>query len=337
MSQRESSATPQPLNCDRDPARWAREFNDVLEANDGHRLDEGWLISWFANAIMCGEDTYRWRQEAALKAKAALQSETGTPPTIKMPAMFSDAVLEVEAPIYAAPLAVAQSVRAPGKSAVTEDTGGRGFESHRPEVAAPQSASAEPSLYHEFLKHEYEKPLPMELAKRIAEALRPPSSIAASIPNGWKIEKDGAAIILHSAGSATYVVHPDDGDTTAHEALYALVEALLAEPAISSATAAPRHLPGEAPDLWDRHWVYSVAEAHRPLIAKMTTIYGHTGSLHLLYMLDEIASGKMSPTKACRWLGWMQAAIHRDGKATLAELKAINKNASLDSRSDNDG
>jgi hypothetical protein len=27
-------------------------------------LDEGWLIGWFANAMMCGEDTYRWRKEA---------------------------------------------------------------------------------------------------------------------------------------------------------------------------------------------------------------------------------------------------------------------------------
>lgn len=54
----------QPLNCDRDPARWAREFNAVCKTLLGCELDEGWLISWFANAMMCGEDTYRWRQEA---------------------------------------------------------------------------------------------------------------------------------------------------------------------------------------------------------------------------------------------------------------------------------
>lgn len=53
----------------------------------------------------------------------------------------------------------------------------------------------------------------------------------AHIPKGWKIERDGDAIILHSPGSLTYVVHGDDGDTTAKEALYALVDALLAMPA----------------------------------------------------------------------------------------------------------
>ena len=62
----------QPLNCDRDAARWAREFNDVLAKEYNLRVDEGWLLGWFANAMMCGEDTYRWRVEqedaAALRA-----------------------------------------------------------------------------------------------------------------------------------------------------------------------------------------------------------------------------------------------------------------------------
>ena len=59
-----------PLNCDRDPVRWAREFRAVLKMQGTKLLDdEGWLIGWFANAMMCGEDTYRWRQEAALRAK----------------------------------------------------------------------------------------------------------------------------------------------------------------------------------------------------------------------------------------------------------------------------
>jgi hypothetical protein len=52
-----------PLNCDRDAARWAREFNEVLYKNHGLYADEGWLIAWFANAMMCGEDTYRWKLE----------------------------------------------------------------------------------------------------------------------------------------------------------------------------------------------------------------------------------------------------------------------------------
>jgi len=61
-----------PLNADRDAQRWAREFKAICAAVYGgdiaDRLDDGWLISWFANAIMCGEDTYRWRKEAEAKA-----------------------------------------------------------------------------------------------------------------------------------------------------------------------------------------------------------------------------------------------------------------------------
>ena len=52
-----------PLNCDRDPARWAREFNDAA-AMQRFPYDEGFLIGWFANAMMCGEDTYRWRTQS---------------------------------------------------------------------------------------------------------------------------------------------------------------------------------------------------------------------------------------------------------------------------------
>lgn len=59
-----SQSRKQPLNCDRDAARWADEFNDVLAKQYNIRVDEGLLIGWFANAMMCGEDTYRWRQEA---------------------------------------------------------------------------------------------------------------------------------------------------------------------------------------------------------------------------------------------------------------------------------
>lgn len=57
-----------PLNCDRDAARWAREFNEVLAAKGEQPLDPAWLISWFANAMMCGEDAYRWRKEAEARA-----------------------------------------------------------------------------------------------------------------------------------------------------------------------------------------------------------------------------------------------------------------------------
>lgn len=68
----------------------------------------------------------------------------------------------------------------------------------------------------------------------------------ARVPKGWRIEKDGDAIILHSAGSLTYVVHAEDGNTTAHEALHALVDALLAAPAALSSK--PAKLLKEAHD-----------------------------------------------------------------------------------------
>jgi len=42
------------LHEDMDASRWAREFMEVW--NRGVQMDEGWMIGWFANAIMCGYD-----------------------------------------------------------------------------------------------------------------------------------------------------------------------------------------------------------------------------------------------------------------------------------------
>jgi len=69
---------PKLLNEDRDPRRWAREFNEVIGkvSNGGHEpINEGLLIAWFANAMMCGEDTYRWRQEAAQSTRSATTTD----------------------------------------------------------------------------------------------------------------------------------------------------------------------------------------------------------------------------------------------------------------------
>jgi hypothetical protein len=54
-----------PLNCDRDAGRWARDFIALFDGEmvGAKKVDEGLLISWFANAMMCGEDTYRWKLE----------------------------------------------------------------------------------------------------------------------------------------------------------------------------------------------------------------------------------------------------------------------------------
>lgn len=80
-----------------------------------------------------------------------------------------------------------------------------------------------------------------------------------------------------------------------------------------------------------KHWVYAAAEAHRTFVLGMSKTSGDNGSLHLLKMLDQIKAG-MSPTKACRWLGWIQASLAASGDMTLDELKAINKNASTTDR-----
>ena len=73
-----------PLNTDRDPQRWAREFNKVLASKGQAALDEGWLISWFANAMMAGEDTYRWRKEAeARDTPSATTRNVWTPEQVK--------------------------------------------------------------------------------------------------------------------------------------------------------------------------------------------------------------------------------------------------------------
>jgi hypothetical protein len=66
-----------PLHQDPDARRWAREFIetvDTLEQKAGHKLcdpatfDEGWLLSWFANAMMA---SYDWAMRQRDQADAA--------------------------------------------------------------------------------------------------------------------------------------------------------------------------------------------------------------------------------------------------------------------------
>lgn len=58
-----------PLNCDRDAMRWSNAFNDILVSKGHQPFDPDWMMSWFANAMMCGEDTYRWKYEKEIEAK----------------------------------------------------------------------------------------------------------------------------------------------------------------------------------------------------------------------------------------------------------------------------
>lgn len=77
-----------------------------------------------------------------------------------------------------------------------------------------------------------------------------------------------------------------------------------------------------------RHWVFDAAEAHRPMANALTMGDRKNESKHILWMLDQIKDAGFSPTKACRWLGWIQASLYVDGVASLDALKSINKAAS---------
>lgn len=89
-------------------------------------------------------------------------------------------------------------------------------------------------------------------------------------------------------------------------------------------------LPTPPSAIGTKHWVYAAAEKHRLLVENLTMGDKKTESQHVAWMLDQIPG--MSPTKACRWLGWIQASLYVDGLATLDELKAINRSASADGK-----
>lgn len=74
-------------------------------------------------------------------------------------------------------------------------------------------------------------------------------------------------------------------------------------------------------------WVYAAAEDCRSYIEPFTGGRQFDTRQHLLEMLDKIKAG-MSPTKACRWLGWIQACLYCHGQMTLESAKHINKSAS---------
>jgi hypothetical protein len=44
------------LHSTMDARVWAREFNRVAQTLGYPEMDDGWLIGWFANAIMTGHD-----------------------------------------------------------------------------------------------------------------------------------------------------------------------------------------------------------------------------------------------------------------------------------------
>lgn len=49
------------------------------------------------------------------------------------------------------------------------------------------------------------------------------------------------------------------------------------------------------------------------------------GKDHMLYMIEQIASGEVTEEKAHRWLGYIQGCVVSHDGATLEEVKNINK------------
>ena len=78
------------------------------------------------------------------------------------------------------------------------------------------------------------------------------------------------------------------------------------------------------------HWVFAAAGLMRGFASRMPMGAGHPhlDRGHVFWMLDQIRDAGMSATKACRWLGWVQAAVCASRVATLDEIKDINRIAS---------
>lgn len=77
------------------------------------------------------------------------------------------------------------------------------------------------------------------------------------------------------------------------------------------------------------HWVYDAAEKCRQAVNGMDASSGlkYETREHLTYMIDQIRDAGFSPTKACRWLGWVQACLYCNGTMPLLEAKEINREA----------
>ncbi len=71
------STHPTPLHEDMDAQRWAKEFMQILDAHHNIEVDEGFMLGWFANAIMCGYDTANRRGDAEIASLKVRRDETG--------------------------------------------------------------------------------------------------------------------------------------------------------------------------------------------------------------------------------------------------------------------
>lgn len=64
-----SDRTEVKLHETMDASIWADEFNKVLVSRGEQPHDLGWLIGWFANALICGYDHHYESERKRLKGK----------------------------------------------------------------------------------------------------------------------------------------------------------------------------------------------------------------------------------------------------------------------------
>lgn len=81
MSHEHSSATKCPLHESTDAQRWAREFVELFDTFPvgGAAVDEGLMISWFANAIEAGRSASQRTSPSAIRPNAQPISEVSIP------------------------------------------------------------------------------------------------------------------------------------------------------------------------------------------------------------------------------------------------------------------
>ena len=60
-----------------DAVDWAEEFCRIAKKNHGYDIDEGWMISWFACALMRGYDEGRSKSPANIDVRCSKRCVLG--------------------------------------------------------------------------------------------------------------------------------------------------------------------------------------------------------------------------------------------------------------------
>ena len=93
-----------------DARTWAKSFNETLVKLGYQPHDEGWLIGWFANAIMCGHDhalSLREKREGMVEVPIEPTAEMKREGAAFLPITPSGATLTAAERVWSAMLAAA--------------------------------------------------------------------------------------------------------------------------------------------------------------------------------------------------------------------------------------